>query len=305
MATTWANSMNCRLGYNGVNTMNPLSKTLCAAALFALVLASGCQRDTASDDRLNPEGRYREDVFSAIDISRAISYGSALDDAGHAQTLLLDLYEPAADEVSRRAAIVWIHGGGFVSGSRSTAPMVELATRYAKKGYVTVSIDYRLTSPARFDLDPWPAMRDAMYDAKAAVRWLRANSARYRIDVERIAVGGGSAGAFTALHAAYVEEEGGSGNPGFSSRLGAVVDFWGGMGDVTAMTSGEAPLIIFHGTLDPVVPFTLAEQLVSRAEAVGVPYEFYPLAGAGHGVWEFMEQFIARITPFLYQHLIN
>ena len=81
--------------------------------------------------------------------------------------------------------------------------------------------------------------------------------------------------------------------------------FWGGLADITAMENGEAPLIIFHGTLDPVVPFALAEQLEARARAVSVPFEFHPLVGAGHAAWEFMEQFIAWITPFLYQHLIG
>jgi acetyl esterase/lipase len=285
--------------------MNPLKITVFLLGLFGLGLATGCQRDPEPDDRLTPEGRYREDVFSAVNVSSGLAYGSAVDNSGHMQTLLLDLYEPAGDTVSRRAAIVWIQGGGFVSGSRTTAQMAELATRFAKKGYLAVSIDYRLATPAQFNLDPWPAMRDAMFDAKAAVRWLRANSDRYRIDAARVAVGGGSAGAFTALHTAYLEEEGDSGNPGFSSQVGAVVDFWGGMQDVSEMEGGEAPLIIIHGTLDATVPFALAQQLVARAQSVGVPYEFHPLEGSGHSAWQFMEQFIAWITPFLYQYLIS
>ncbi len=285
--------------------MNRLTKAAITLGLLGLAWTTGCQRDSAADDRLIPEGRYREDVFSAVNVSSGLAYGSAVDNAGRVHTLLLDLYEPVDDTVSRRAAIVWIHGGAFVSGSRTAAPLVELATRFAKKGYLTVSIDYRLATPEQFELDPWPAMRDAMFDAKAAVRWLRANADRYRIDSERIAVGGGSAGAYTALHSAYVEEEGDSGNAGFSSQVGAVVDLWGGLEDVSAMERGEAPLIIIHGTLDPVVPFVLALQLAARAQAVGVPYELHPLAGTGHSPWQFMEQFITWSTAFLYQHLIS
>lgn len=285
--------------------MNRLAQALFSLGLLGLAWTTACQRDSAADDRLFPEGRYREDVFSAVNVSSGLAYGSAVDSTGRVYTLLLDLYEPADDTVSRRAAIVWIHGGAFISGSRTTAPMVELATRFAKKGYLTVSIDYRLATPEQFELDPWPVMRDAMFDAKAAVRWLRANSDRYRIDSERIAVGGSSAGAYTALHSAYVEAEGDSGNAGLSSQVGAVVDLWGGMDDVNAMERGEAPLIIIHGTLDPVVPFALALQLAARAQALDVPHELHPLPGSGHAPWQFMEQFITWTTPFLYSRLIN
>jgi acetyl esterase/lipase len=268
-------------------------------------MAGGCRREPVNDDRLTPAGRYQDDVFSTLDVSRDIAYGSAVDRSGKLQTLILDLYEPAADTVSRRAAIVWIHGGGFVSGSKSTLQMVDLAQRYARKGYLTVSIDYRLATPAQFASEPWPAMRDAMFDAKAAVRWLRANAGPLRIDDCRIVAGGGSAGAFTALHAAYLEEEGDSGNPGFSSAISAVVDFWGGMWDVSEMEAGEAPLIIIHGTQDQTVPFSQAQQLAARAQAVAIANEFHPLEGAGHSAWQFMEDYVAWITPFLYQHLID
>jgi acetyl esterase/lipase len=273
--------------------------------IIIMTAAGGCRREPDNDDRLTPAGRYQDDVFTTVDIRRDIVYGSAVDLSGKLQTLILDLYEPAADTVSRRAAIVWIHGGGFVSGSKSTVQMVELAQRYARKGYLTVSIDYRLATPAQFADEPWPVMRDAMFDAKAAVRWLRANSGPLRIDDGRIAVGGGSAGAFTALHAAYVEEEGESGNPGFSSQIGAVIDFWGGLHEASEMEAGEAPLIIIHGTLDRTVPFTYAQQLATRAQSVGVAYEFHPLEGAGHSAWQFMDDFVAWITPFLYRHLID
>ncbi|HSQ35052.1 MAG TPA: alpha/beta hydrolase [Candidatus Binatia bacterium] len=278
---------------------------LALANIIIALAAGGCSREAEGDDLLFPVGRYQDDVFAAVNISRDIAYGSAVDRSGNLQTLLLDLYEPADDTVSRRAAIVWIHGGGFVSGSKATAPIVDLAQRYARKGYLTVSIDYRLATPAQFASEPWPVMRTAMFDAKAAVRWLRANAGSLRVDSGRIVAGGGSAGAFTALHAAYLEEEGDSGNPGFSSAIGAVIDFWGGMSDVSEMEAGEAPLVIIHGSLDQTVPFAYARQLESRAQAVGVAYDFHPLEGAGHSAWQFMEDYVAWITPFLYRHVIG
>jgi acetyl esterase/lipase len=281
-----------------------LRLVLAVAVLCALAAACRTDSDPEPDDRLTPAGRYRDDVFPDVDVLHGIVYGSASDSAGRTVPLLLDLYEPAGDTVSRRAAIVWVHGGGFVSGSRSVPQMAELATRYARKGYLAVSIDYRLATPAEFAAEPWRVMRDAMFDARAAVRWLRANAGAWRVDNGRIAIGGGSAGAYTALHVAYLEEEGDSGNPGFSSAVGAVVDFWGGMHDVSEMESGEAPLIIIHGTLDATVPFANALQLAARAQAVGVAWELHPLEGVGHAAWQFMDDFTAWITPFLYQQLI-
>ncbi len=281
-----------------------LCRVLAVLALCGMAAACRPEPDPEPDDRLTPIGRYRDDVFRDVDIFHGIVYGSAVDASGRNVSLRLDRYEPAGDTVSRRAAIVWIHGGGFVSGSRATAQMVELALRYARKGYLAVSIDYRLATPAQFAAEPWRVMRDAMFDGKAAVRWLRANAGSLRVDSGRIAIGGGSAGAYTALHAAYLEEEGDSGNPGFSSAVGAVIDFWGGMHDVSEMDSGEAPLIIIHGTLDLTVSFANALQLAARAQAVGVTWELHPLEGAGHSPWQFMDDFEGWITPFLYQQII-
>jgi acetyl esterase/lipase len=142
-----------------------------------------------------------------------------------------------------------------------------------------------------------------MCDARAAVRWLRRNATSYRIDENKIAIGGGSAGAFTALHVAYASGEGDSGNPGYSSRVAAVIDLWGGLLDITDMTHGEPPLMVIHGTADRTVAFSFADSLVRRAKDVGVVCEFHPLEGQGHAAWAQMVQFIDWIAPFLYRHM--
>ena len=193
----------------------------------------------------------------------------------------------------------------MIHSSRSADAFINLSQRFARRGYVAVSINYRTVTSDRFAKDPVSAMMDVMYDAKAAVRWLRANAAAYRVDAERIGIGGGSAGAFTALHAAYGDGEGTSGNAGYSSRVSAVVDFWGGMYDFADMETGEAPLVIIHGTDDKKVPYSYAEKLVSRAEAVGVSCELHPLEGTGHAAWEGLETYISWIAPFLYRYVAS
>ncbi|MEW6187202.1 MAG: alpha/beta hydrolase fold domain-containing protein [Thermodesulfobacteriota bacterium] len=249
-------------------------------------------------------GRYRDEIFPTVAVTKDIVYGAADSWDGQPCLLKLDLYQPEGDTASSRAAIVWIHGGGFVGGDKGEWPFLTLATRFAKRGYFCVSINYRLVTPSQFAADPVRSMNEAMYDAKAAVRWLRANAALCRIDPQRIAIGGGSAGAYTSLHTAYLEEEGSSGSPGYSSEVKAVIDFWGGMVQYSAMESSEAPLMIIHGTADPIVPFINAQMLVQQATAVGIPYEFHPLEGVGHSAWNDMEQYITWISPFLYTHVI-
>lgn len=249
--------------------------------------------------------RYLDEVFGRVDVVKDIVYGESALPGKESQKLLLDLYQPTGDDAPRRAAIVWIHGGGFFQGDKRDTPISTLARNFAQRGYVTVSINYRLGRVSLIDPNLRQPIVDAMHDARAAVRWLRAHAAEYRIDPEKIAIGGGSAGAFTSLMVAYGSGEGESGNPGYSSAVSAVVDFWGGLLDVTAMKSGDPPLLIIHGTADVIVPFRLAENLVRRAQEVGVVCEFHPLEGQGHGAWQGLKDYIGWIAPFLYRHVIR
>ncbi|MDQ1832736.1 alpha/beta hydrolase [Massilia scottii] len=100
--------------------------------------------------------------------------------------LQLDLFLPPQGTRDKGpvAAVMLVHGGGWRSGERSN--MAPLAARLAARGIAAAVIDYRLADEARY-----PA---AIHDVKAALRWLRANSAAYGIDPQRIAVAGGSAG---------------------------------------------------------------------------------------------------------------
>ena len=113
---------------------------------------------------------------------------------------------------------MWVHGGGFTTGDKSSGRA--RATPFAKLEYSPVSINYRLLSPDGCGGNPNPtplcqhAALEAQHDAQAAVRWLRANAATYRIDTDRIAMAGASAGAVTSVLAAtHSEDPGTSGNP--------------------------------------------------------------------------------------------
>lgn len=136
-------------------------------------------------------------------------------------SLQLDLYLPGTK--GPHPLIVWIHGGAFLGGDKARifwTPLPDLTQR----GYAVASINYRLSSQAIF-----PAL---VQDAKAAIRWLRANAAKYEIKDDRIVVGGESAGGYLS---AMLGTTGGiaaledltMGNPKESSRIQGVVDFFG------------------------------------------------------------------------------
>lgn len=253
---------------------------------------------------LSQQARFRDSVFPLFDRTNAIAYGAAVNQfTGLLETLLLDLYEPRGDAWLARPAFIVVHGGGFVGGGRGTSQMVSLCSQFARAGYVAISIDYRLAPPGTPISSSVVAA--AAHDFQAAVRWLRVNAPTRRIDTSRIGAIGSSAGAYTVLASAYDDlGEGSSGNPGQSSRVHAAFDLWGALLNVTAIGAGEPPLFIAHGTNDPTVPFVNAQNLVAQAQAVGLPYEFHPIQGAGHAPWtQFTQLHLADTLAFAWQHL--
>ena len=246
---------------------------LAAAGVAAAVLA-GCALPA-------PPGaaplRYRDVVFPTVTITKGIVYGSAPDLSGNPVTLTLNMYRPAGDTQTRRPAIVLVHGGGFAGGDAYNGAMVTMANAFAQRGYVAVSINYRLLGdggcagqdpPSQVCLT---AALAAQHDAQAAVRFLRANAATYGVDATRIAVGGGSAGATTALAVAVNSgDPGASGNPGPSSKVGAAIAISGEIPHSLASTfydAADSPVLMFQGTADAVVPYAQAAQTAADLAA--------------------------------------
>lgn len=207
--------------------------------------------------------------------------------------------------------VLCIHGGGFRAGKRESYDA--LCVKLAERGYVAATMTYRLAPKHKF-----PA---AVHDTKAAVRWLRANAAKYKINPDKLGVTGGSAGGhlaqFLGVTANVPQFEGTDGNANQSSSVTCVVNVYGPSdftksygksvdahevlplwfgGDLSThnalhiqgsplywVTPNAAPTLCIHGTEDKYVALEQAVWLIDKLKAATVEAELLTLEGAGHG----------------------
>ena len=246
-------------------------KSLLFFGLLLLSLARPALAQTPID---TTGGRFYQPKFATVTQTSGVVYGSAVTAFGTTQALLMDIYQPVGDAAAERPVIIFAHQGGFFTGSRTEQYMVDVCTRFARLGYVTASIDYRL-GYASFDTTAVSrAALRAMQDMRAAVRFFRQDAATtnvYRASPGRIVVGGASAGGFMALEVGYLDKvsevpgdvdiammggiEGQSGNPGYSSLPLAVLNLSGAINPPSVIEAGNVPLYSAHGTADRVVPY--------------------------------------------------
>ena len=133
--------------------------------------------------------------------------------------LHLDIFRP--EKEGKYPALLMVHGGGWRSGNRTMQE--PMAQQIANHGYVTATIEYRLSPEAIYTA--------AVYDLKAAIRFLRANAKRYNIDPERIAITGSSAGgqlaALVGMTSNVKKFDGNEGDLKISTKIQAIVDMDG------------------------------------------------------------------------------
>ena len=242
----------------------------------------------------------------------------------------LDLYLP--EKVARPLPIiVWVHGGAWQAGSKEGCPIVWLAA----KGYAVAGINYRLSQHAIF-----PAQ---IQDCKAAIRFLRANAKQYQLDPNHVGAGGDSAGGHLVSllgTTAHVKEfEGDGGNLDQSSRVQAVLDFYGpsdfvalgihersAVEPLSALLGGlvskneakarwaspltyvgkdSAPFLILQGDQDKIVAASHSQRLADALKAAGVEVHLEMLHGSGHGGPEFgTPERRKQIEEFFAKHLV-
>lgn len=242
--------------------------------------------------------------------------------------LKMDLIVPKVREGHKPCpCIVWICGGAFMVVDRSVW-MPEMLY-FARNGYVVASIEYRTSNEA-----PFPAQ---LIDCKSAIRYLRAHAKEYCIDPDKVFVMGESAGGTMAslvgTTADHPEFEQGDWLD-YSSAVQGVVDFYGvtiveplphvtggavpyyafdafvgedftpEMGKKASaleyISPNTPPVLILHGTEDPVVPIEHSERFYKRLQGSGVRTDLLIVEGASHGDDLFYQQVMAdRILDFL------
>jgi len=273
--------------------MSSLSLRYFVASLFALIWATAVQAQT------------KVIVPDDVTFEAGVEYANPDD-----QHLQLNIARPKTGD-GPFPAIICIHGGGFRAGSRTGYD--GLIVKFAQQGYVAMTVSYRLAPKYQF-----PA---AVHDTKAAVRWARANAAKYKIDPTRIGATGGSAGGhlaqFLGVTADVKEFEGDGGHAKESSAVNCVVNIYG-PSDFTKsygksvdaaevlplflggnlekakkqhikasplywVTPNAVPTLCIHGTDDKYVAHEQAVWLIDKLKANGVEAELLTIEGAGHG----------------------
>jgi len=252
---------------------------------------------------------------SAFRVLQSIQYGTVPGLPPWKERLYLDLLIPDPPPRDPTPAVVYFHGGGWAEGACGYAMYPWLNPLLAAHGFVTASVTYRLSRFA-----PFPAQ---IHDAKAAIRWLRANAAEYGIDPSRIGVWGDSAGGHLAellgTSAGIPQLEGPCGSPGYPSNVQAVVArcaptdfvrwraededepgsvFWrlfGGPGSqrrelarlaspITHVAAGVPPFLLVHGTEDETVPYEQATLLAGALRAHGGDVTIRTVAAGHHNL---------------------
>ena len=285
--------------------------------LAILILLLGLQLPVHSQEPCT-SGRYAEAVFQQFVLTSNLTYGQNNNWANSNTILKLDFYEPANDTLASRPLIIWVHGGSFIGGSKTDPDVKALSERFALKGYACASIDYRL---GFFPFDSTNAIKAvvrAVQDLKAAIRYFYLDAQttnQFKIDTNHVFIGGSSAGAITALHTAYLDDEcefseymsagalanlggleGNSGNAGYSTKVHAVINGCGALAKYNWLEAGDVPLCSVHGTNDATVTYNRglvnpgtplmyldgSRMIHERACAIGVTNQFYTFNNAPH-----------------------
>jgi len=234
-----------------------------------------------------------------IKIEKDISFGESVTFKGEKDTLLLDIYSPTEGATKNRPVIMWMHGGGFrLQNDKSQKYIVAMSERFARRGYVCLSINYRVRENPRDDRAG--TINDALEDAMKGLNWLRQNSDKLGVDKSKIVIGGSSAGGILGNNFCY--REGTDSEKWDKSGIVAFVNLWGSPDDSWrefTIDENDPPTIIVHGTEDPRVPFINSAEIVKKLNSAGVKNELVAIEGAGHTPAGHMDDFEIKIAKFL------
>lgn len=275
---------------------------------------------------LNAMHLFAADPPADVLFEKDVVYGK-----GGGTDLRLDLSRPKDAAGQKLPCVLVIHGGGWAGGNKSQHD--DITWKFAQAGYVCATVGYRLAPAHQFP--------SQVHDVKAAVRFLRANADKYGLDPQRIGAVGFSAGAHLSMMLGTMDKEDGlegdGGSPDQSSKVQAVVAYFGPTdlaatdvpesvrgilknfiggtavekpreyrqaSPITYVSPADAPMLLFQGTKDPLVPHTQAYAMIEAMTRYGIPGRVEVLIGASHG-WggEDLNRTVAATFAFFDQHL--
>ena len=316
---------------NGFNYPQATWVLLCFVVFF-----SSCRSKIVVDPS---NVRYEDFVFTEVDVFPDIIYGKNKTQGGELQELKMDIYLPKGDSLVSRPLLIFAPGGGFVEEDRKE--LEELARFYAHSGYVVSTMSYRVLDIERTSTNLMQAILEASHDMKAAIRFFTKDAATtnsYGIDSNRIFIGGYSAGAFTALHCAYVNDDsevlamggetllnyindhggldGDSGNEGYPTKVIGVISISGALIQADFMDEGDPVLYSIHGTEDDVVPIGEGESdgsgvitqgpnlIHPLANKLNIANAIDPIEGGDHGaILQDWPKYPANARDFIFKNL--
>jgi len=257
---------------------------LCLCTSFLSLFSQNCE----------PQ-RYLQPIFE-VERLADVPYGKARaiifppyisENTGYEKNLRADVYLPKDDSLRKRPLIIMAFGGGFLFGNKEQEELVAFCENMASRGFVAAAIDYRLGYNTFNEWTASRAMYRATQDMNAAVRFFKGQAAAYGIDTAAVFTGGNSAGAMTAIQAAYTEPwerdslqwfeptfevartlapdwpdlgcltcSGDDGSFGYqgSTEPRAVINLWGAIGEMALISgNGLQPMISFYGDEDRTV----------------------------------------------------
>ena len=232
------------------------------------------------------DGRYENVIFDKIS-KISVVYSETYDWSPSNPGLEMDIYTPSNDIVNNRPLLIFAHGGVYIEGDKNSNTMVTLCEEFAKRGYVTASIRYRLTSlQSLLSSNSYnifsQTVVNSISDMKSAVRYFRKdvaeNNNTFGINPDLIFVGGYSAGAVTAAHLSVIDEgevpdeflpffdesggiEGNSGNFGFSSEVSGAILLAGAINTTNFLDENDPPIVSVHSTDDNTIDYECASPL--------------------------------------------
>lgn len=274
--------------------------------------------------------RYLQDIFPSA-VSTDVVFGNSpaltavyvAENVTVDQEMTMDIYTPVGDALPKRPAVMLAYGGGYLVGSKEDEDVRATCDSLAKKGYVTASINYRMNMNVSSPASALRAIYRAAQDYSAAIRFLKEKADVYAIDTNYIFIGGVSAGGFSAMHMAFLDEnerpdatyQSGllnnapdlgclscSGNSyQHSHDVRGIINLWGALLDTAFIQEDElVPMTLFHGNNDLIVPydegfpFTAlflmpevhgSEPIAQRVSNLGGQAELNIFDGVGHNIW--------------------